>query len=122
MRLRRMMMGLSQEQLGAALGLTFQQVQKYEKGQNRIGASRLYAIARALDAPVAYFFEEMPGGAEAEGAAAAAGKGPALSDLLASPETLELALAFARVADPAARRRLIELVRAMAGDEGAGPD
>ncbi len=123
-RLRRMSLGMSQERLGRHLGLTFQQVQKYEKGVNRIGASRLYAIARVLDAPVQFFFEEMPkaavaglpSAAETEVEAAEPGGAIRISDFVASAEGLELNRSFQRITDQATRRRLAELVRSVAGE------
>lgn len=123
-RLRRMSLGMSQERLGRHLGLTFQQVQKYEKGVNRIGASRLYAIARVLDAPVQFFFEDMPdsavaglpSAAEVEVEAAEAGGAIRIADFVSSAEGLELNRSFQRITDQATRRRLAELVRSVAGE------
>ncbi|MFN3262898.1 MAG: helix-turn-helix domain-containing protein [Pikeienuella sp.] len=123
-RLRRMSLGMSQERLGRHLGLTFQQVQKYEKGVNRIGASRLYAIARVLDAPVQFFFEDMPDSAvaglpcaaEAAAEAGEAGGTIRISDFVSSAEGLELNRSFQRITDQATRRRLAELVRSVAGE------
>ncbi len=123
-RLRRMSLGMSQERLGRHLGLTFQQVQKYEKGVNRIGASRLYAIARVLDAPVQFFFEDMPeaavaglpSAAETEVEAAEAGGAIRIADFVSSAEGLELNRSFQRITDQATRRRLAELVRSVAGE------
>jgi len=113
-RMRRMLAGMSQEKLGTALGITFQQIQKYEKGTNRIGASRLQQIARALGVPVSYFFEDAPGGAETlDGGFAEAGSNY-VSDLLATSDGLQLTKAFLRVRDPKVRRRLVELVTALA--------
>src|SRR4051812_15152475 len=92
-RMRRMMLGMSQEKLGDALGLTFQQVQKYEKGSNRIGASRLQHIAQILQVPVSFFFEGGPAGEVSRGAADLAS--PAyVSDFLATRDGLTLAKAF----------------------------
>jgi transcriptional regulator with XRE-family HTH domain len=121
-RLRRNMLGLSQEKLGDAIGLTFQQVQKYERGANRIGASRLHELSRVLDVPVAFFFDDtdpvrapaIPGGfAEppAEGFD---------SDPLRRPETAELVDAYFAIEDAAVRRRLLDLARALAA-EGERP-
>ena len=123
-RLRRMSLGMSQERLGRHLGLTFQQVQKYEKGANRIGASRLYAIARVLDAPVQFFFDDMPdsavaglpSAAETEVEAGDAGGAIRVSDFVSSAEGLELNRSFQRITDQATRRRLAELVRSVAGE------
>ncbi len=124
-RLRRSMLGMSQMKLGEALGLTFQMVQKYEKGSNRIGASRLYVLSRVLNVPVSYFFDDMPpevagefpglpaGMAEAQGAAYEA-------DTLAKRETLQLVRAYYRIKSDKARKRIFELTKAIAkaGDTG----
>jgi transcriptional regulator with XRE-family HTH domain len=121
-RLRRMMLGMSQEKLGENLGITFQQIQKYEKGTNRIGASRLQHIARVLSMPVSYFFEGAPGLASTmpDGLPQA----PATNyvvDFLSTNEGIQLNKAFVRIKDPKLRRRVIDLVRAMAGlgDDGS---
>jgi len=116
-RLRRNLLGMSQEKLGEQLGITFQQIQKYEKGTNRVGASRLQAIATILGVPVSFFFENAPG-------AAKEGAGGAGSDLLAasaiefctSPEGLQLNRAFMRIKNVKIRRRLVELVKALGAD------
>ncbi len=116
-RLRRMLLGMSQEKLGEHLGLTFQQIQKYEKGINRIGASRLFDLARVLGVPVQFFYEELPT-ATGDGAAGFADR-PAENyavEFLGSREGLELNKAFARITDPRVRRSIVELVRAFAGD------
>lgn len=115
-RLRRNMLGLSQEKLGEHLGITFQQIQKYEKGTNRVGASRLQAIASILEAPVAYFFEDAPGGSPAEGFAEE-NQTSYVVDFLSSSEGLMLNRAFARIDDPKVRRRIIDLVRTLANDD-----
>ncbi len=116
-RLRRMLLGMSQEKLGEHLGLTFQQIQKYEKGINRIGASRLFDLAKVLGVPVQFFYEELP---SADGGAVSGfGERPAESyavEFLGSREGLELNKAFARITDPRVRRSIVELVRAFAGD------
>jgi transcriptional regulator with XRE-family HTH domain len=124
-RLRRMLLGMSQEKLGEQLGLTFQQVQKYEKGVNRIGASRLFDLAQILGVPVQFFYEEAPA-SQASHAEAAPGfaERPAESyviDFLASREGLELNKAFMRIGDSRTRRAIVELVRALAGEEGREP-
>jgi transcriptional regulator with XRE-family HTH domain len=118
-RLRRMLLGMSQEKLGEHLGLTFQQIQKYEKGINRIGASRLFDLARVLGVPVQFFYEELPvaGGAEATGLAERPAENYAV-EFLGSREGLELNKAFARITDPRVRRSIVELVRAFAGETG----
>jgi transcriptional regulator with XRE-family HTH domain len=117
-RMRRMMLSMSQEKLGDALDLTFQQVQKYEKGTNRIGASRLQQIALILQVPVSFFFE----GAPNEGAPALDGMSEApspayISDFLATSDGLTLTKAFMRIKDAKLRRRIVDLVEQMAGDE-----
>jgi transcriptional regulator with XRE-family HTH domain len=119
-RLRRTLLGMSQEKLGEAIGLTFQQVQKYERGANRIGASRLYDLSRVLDVPVSYFFEEMTSdvasAAEARlGGMAAETPRPAYeADPMMRRETLELVRAYYRINDPQVRRRLFDLTKAIA--------
>lgn len=118
-RLRRMMLGMSQEKLGEHLGITFQQIQKYEKGTNRIGASRMQAIARVLQVPVAFFFEDAPGQTPELGDNGF-DKGQSASpvvDFLSSSEGLSLNKAFIRIKDAKQRRKVVELVKAMAGDE-----
>jgi transcriptional regulator with XRE-family HTH domain len=117
-RLRRMMLGMSQECLGEHLGITFQQIQKYEKGTNRIGASRMQAIARVLSVPVAFFFEDAPGQAPIAGEQGFE-QSPAspIVDFLSSAEGLSLNRAFIRIKDPKQRRKVVELVKAMAGDD-----
>ena len=115
-RLRRNMVGMSQEKLGEHLGITFQQIQKYEKGTNRVGASRLQAIASFLEVPVSYFFEGAPGEAPSEGFAEDT-QTAFVVDFLSSTEGLLLNRAFARIGDPKVRRRIIDLVRTLADDE-----
>jgi transcriptional regulator with XRE-family HTH domain len=121
-RMRRMMLGMSQEKLGDALALTFQQVQKYEKGTNRIGASRLQQISQILQVPVAFFFEGAPVLAEAavsEGLQEA--PSPAyVSDFLATSDGLSLTKAFMRIPDPKLRRRIVDLVQQIAGSDSDG--
>jgi transcriptional regulator with XRE-family HTH domain len=120
-RLRRMLLGMSQERLGESMGLTFQQVQKYEKGVNRIGASRLFQISRILDVPVQFFFEEAPladvrspqGMAEADSEAF-------ILEFLNSREGLELNRAFVKIADPKVRKSVVDLVRALSGSDRDG--
>ena len=117
-RMRRMMMGMSQEKLGDALGLTFQQVQKYEKGANRIGASRLQQIAHILQVPVSFFFEGAPAapGQQLEGMSEA--PSPAyVSDFLATSDGLALTKAFMRLKDAKLRRRIVDLVEQMASED-----
>jgi transcriptional regulator with XRE-family HTH domain len=114
-RLRRMLLGMSQEKLGEQLGLTFQQVQKYEKGVNRIGAGRLHELGQVLGVPVQFFYEQAPGGTVAAGFAEKGADGYVV-DFLSSREGLELNKAFVRISDPRIRRSILELVRTLAGD------
>lgn len=121
-RMRRVLIGMSQERLGGALGLTFQQVQKYEKGTNRIGASRLQQIAGVLSVPPAFFFEEMPAceGVPAEGSFAEEGAGYVV-DFLSTAEGLMLNKAFVRIKEGRVRKKIIDLVTALADDAAAVP-
>ena len=115
-RLRRMLLGMSQEKLGEHLGLTFQQIQKYEKGINRIGASRLFDLSQVLGVPVQFFYEELAvGGAAGAGFAERPAESYAV-EFLGSREGLELNKAFARITDPRVRRSIVDLVRAFAGE------
>ncbi len=111
-RLRRTLLGMSQEKLGDAIGLTFQQVQKYERGANRVGASRLYDLSRVLDVPVSFFFEELGDASPPSGASEAAE--PYQSNPMMKRETLELVRAYLRISDPQIKRRLFELAKALA--------
>lgn len=110
-RQRRTLLGMSQERLASGVGLTFQQIQKYERGKNRIGSSRLYEFAKILGVPVSYFFEGMP--EEIASDASADDQTPA-GDVLSRRETLDLVRAYYRIPDEAIRRRLGELVRSLA--------
>ncbi len=117
-RMRRMMLNMSQEKLGDALGLTFQQVQKYEKGTNRIGASRLQQIANILQVPVSFFFEGAPHipGSPTSGMSEA--PSPAyVSDFLATSDGLSLTKAFMRIKNSKLRRRIVDLVEQIAGED-----
>lgn len=117
-RMRRMMLSMSQEKLGIALGLTFQQVQKYEKGTNRIGASRLQQIAHILQVPVSFFFEGAPEVGSAPPPAEGMGEAPSpayVSDFLATSDGLALTKAFMRIRDAKLRRRIVDLVEHIAG-------
>src|ERR1700744_2775949 len=117
-RMRRIMLGMSQEKLGDALGLTFQQVQKYEKGTNRIGASRLQQIAQILQVPVSFFFEGAPTAVTIgrhEGLSEA--PSPAyVSDFLATSDGLALTKSFMKIRDAKLRRRIVDLVEQIVGD------
>jgi len=118
-RMRRMMLSMSQEKLGGALGLTFQQVQKYEKGTNRIGASRLQQISHILQVPVAFFFEGAPT-FHPQGDGDAIGEAPSptyVSDFLATSDGLALTKAFMEIKEPKLRRRIVDLVEEIAGRE-----
>jgi transcriptional regulator with XRE-family HTH domain len=122
-RLRRTLLGMSQEKLGEALGLTFQQVQKYERGVNRIGASRLFDLARVLDVPIGFFFDDMPDALGGNTNASRRALGFADSqdsfedDTLHRRETLELVRAYYRITDPAVRKRVFELVKSLTPNE-----
>lgn len=116
-RQRRTLLGMSQEKLGHALGLTFQQVQKYERGANRMGASRLHQISRILDVPVEYFFDELPKEDRArpvngDGTDTSDGDGTK-ADPLTKRETLELVRAYYKINDPRVRKRVFELTKAL---------
>lgn len=118
-------MGLSQEKLGEAVGLTFQQIQKYERGANRIGASRLFEFSRILDVPVSFFFDDMPeSDRNSEGqlawGVADQPQAPLEQDPLSRRETLELVRAYYRINDPQVRRRLFELAKSLGDAEAAG--
>lgn len=117
-RMRRIMLGMSQEKLGEALGLTFQQVQKYEKGTNRVGASRIQQISEILQVPVSFLFEGGPRGT-AGPQGFAEGTSPAyISDFLATSEGLALTRAFTRLTDAKLRRSIVEMVEQIAAREG----
>ena len=116
-RLRRMMLGMSQEKLGESLGITFQQIQKYEKGTNRVGASRLQNISSILNVPVSFFFEDAPGEqADAQTGLAEASSSNYVVDFLSSSEGLQLNRAFVKIGDPKVRRKLVDLVKALAAE------
>ncbi len=120
-RLRRTLLGMSQERLGDALGLTFQQVQKYERGVNRVGASRLFDLSRILDVPINFFYDNMTEATSAGGAAprpvtgfAEQQEGFGTDDTLSKRETLELVRAYYRIMDPNIRKRMFDLMKSMA--------
>lgn len=124
-RLRRTLLGMSQEKLGEALGLTFQQIQKYERGVNRIGASRLFDLARVLDVPIGFFFDDMspelggPAAARLRSGVAgfAEGQEGFEDDTLHRRETLELVRAYYRITDPSVRKRVFDLIKTLAPTE-----
>ncbi|HEX4028331.1 MAG TPA: helix-turn-helix transcriptional regulator [Rhizomicrobium sp.] len=113
-RIRRMLIGMSQERLGDLLGLTFQQVQKYEKGVNRIGAGRLFEVSRILNVPIDFFYEGLtaaPGASEGDIAA------PPVMEFVSSGEGLQLSLAFMKIKDAKVRKRVLDLVKSLAEEE-----
>ena len=122
-RLRRTLMGMSQERLGDALGLTFQQVQKYERGINRVGASRLFDLSRILDVPISFFYDNMDPAQASSGSAGFGGVqgfaegqdsyGSGTDENMSKRETLELVRAYYRIADPMVRKRVFELIKSM---------
>jgi len=111
-RIRRMLIGMSQEKLGDLLGLTFQQVQKYEKGINRIGAGRLFEIARILDVPIDFFYDGV--GTPSDGVGEA--RAPVM-EFVSSTEGLQLSLAFMKIRDPKVRKRVLDLVKSLSEEE-----
>ncbi len=120
-RLRRTLLGMSQERLGEALGLTFQQVQKYERGVNRVGASRLFDLSRVLDVPISFFFDDMPESLASTYGSNTSRRATGFSemqdgftdDALNRRETLELVRAYYRITDPAVRKRVFDLIKSM---------
>ena len=122
LRQRRMLVGMSQEKLGDSVGLTFQQIQKYERGTNRMGASRIFRFAQILSVPVSYFYDEMAASLVDERRAGFAERGQSPlqdeempgDDLLQRRETLDLVRAFYKISDPKQRRKVLELIKAMA--------
>jgi transcriptional regulator with XRE-family HTH domain len=117
-RLRRMLIGMSQEKLGELLGLTFQQVQKYEKGVNRIGAGRLFQISHILSVPIDYFYEGLSGqNGEAQPGFAEESTSPPVMEFLSSGEGLQLSLAFMKIRDPKVRKRVLDLVKSLSAEE-----
>src|SRR5215207_9541082 len=116
-RMRRVLIGMSQEKLGEALGLTFQQVQKYEKGTNRIGASRLQQISTILGVSVSFFFEGAPGEESGKAGLSDSGSSAYVVDFLSTTEGLQLNKAFVRIKDPKIRRRVVDLVATLSGSD-----
>ena len=112
-RIRRMLIGMSQERLGDLLGLTFQQVQKYEKGVNRIGAGRLFEVSRILNVPVDFFYE----GVNAIPAGASEPESAPVMEFVSSGEGLQLSLAFMKIKDVKVRKRVLELVKSLSEEE-----
>jgi transcriptional regulator with XRE-family HTH domain len=134
-RMRRTLLGMSQERLGDALGLTFQQVQKYERGVNRVSASRLFDLARVLEVPIGYFYDDLPESAAADSPARRAGvPGPTIpfgfaeqqepfggpaEDSMTKRETLDLVRAYYRINDQGVRKRVLDLIKSMGPQETA---
>jgi transcriptional regulator with XRE-family HTH domain len=118
-RMRRKMLNVSQEHLADSLKLTFQQVQKYERGANRVSASKLYEIARTLQVPVSFFFEGLPDPVSHESDETAAAADRLVTDFLNTAEGLELAAMFPRIGRGRVRRQVLDLVRAMADEAGS---
>ncbi len=118
LRVRRTLLGMSQTTLGEAIGLSFQQVQKYERGANRISASRLYDLSRLLDVPIQHFFDDMPAAAAASSPATKkrgrAKKPPSYEpDLMAKRETLELVRGYYKISDPEIRKHLFAMTKTL---------
>jgi transcriptional regulator with XRE-family HTH domain len=123
-RLRRTLLGMSQERLADAIGLTFQQVQKYERGANRVGSSRLFDLSRILDVSMSYFFDEMAPGVADKTPSKLMGRAQVRAeyelDPMAKRETLELVRAYYKVEDQAVRKRIFELAKSLAKAGEAG--
>jgi len=117
-RMRRKMLAMSQQKLGAALGLTFQQVQKYERGANRIGASRLQQMSHILQVPVEFFFEGAPNASAPHGSNGSTLSMAEINDFISDSDGLRLIRAFMRIDNVALRRRIAMLVQEIAGDDG----
>ncbi len=113
LRERRNFLRVSQEKLGKDLGLTFQQIQKYEKGANRVGASRLYEISRLLRVPTSYFFEDMPENVELANGAVADTDGTFVAHPFDKRETQQLTRAYYSIPDEETRKRVLELIKAI---------
>jgi transcriptional regulator with XRE-family HTH domain len=116
LRMRRLMLDMSQSELGVALGLTFQQVQKYEKGANRVSASRLQHLSNILDVPVSFFFEGAPPGFESTDPPSVGWDMSAVNAFLATTDGLALVKAFASITDPKIRRAIVALVEQIGGE------
>lgn len=116
-RLRRKSIKMSQEQLGDQLGITFQQIQKYERGTNRVGASRLWGISKVLDVPVQYFYDGLPDGVDEEGGAPS--QPPAIYEFINSSDGVALATAVTQIKNRAVRKQILELARSLAVQENA---
>ncbi len=121
-RLRRTMLGMSQDKLAESLGLTFQQIQKYEKGVNRIGASRVFEISRILSVPIQFFYDDydIDTGRSYGFAESGPDDGASMMELLNSPEGVQLCKHFASITDPKIRKRVLELVKSLSDGDGTG--
>lgn len=123
LRLKRTFLGLSQESVGKQIGVTFQQIQKYERGINRMGASRLYDFAKALGVQVSYFFEGFGDYTMEDGAPVVTAAEPNAAafehETINNRETLEVMRAYYRIRNPAVRKRIVELIKAMAAEDKA---
>ncbi len=125
-RLRRTLLGISQQHLGEALGITFQQVQRYERGVNRVGASRLFDLSRVLDVPISFFFDDMPDSLTSTYGGQTSRRATEYSELrdsfaddaLSRRETLQLVRAYYRIIDPALRKRVFDLIKSMGSPGG----
>ncbi|MBI3451974.1 MAG: helix-turn-helix transcriptional regulator [Rhodospirillales bacterium] len=121
-RQRRMFLGVSQEKLAKALGISFQQVQKYERGTNRVSASRLFVLSRFLGVPVSWFFDGAPESSQAVAAArksAAKDEGNTSDDPMTTNETIKLVRAYYQIPDQRVRRRIVNMIRAVGGQQAA---
>ena len=116
-KLRRMILGMSQETLGKSLGLTFQQIQKYEKGVNRIGASRIFELSKLLDVPIQYFYNDYGDTIGAASDTARSDDGDMFMTLVNSPEGVQLCRSFSEIKDPQVKKRVLELVKSIAETE-----
>jgi transcriptional regulator with XRE-family HTH domain len=119
LRLRRTILGLSQEAIGNAIGVTFQQVQKYERGVNRMGSSRLFEFSKILSVPVSYFFEDMDKSVSSPTSpSGVAEEAPAFEhEKISTRETLEMMRAYYRISDLSVRKRVFELIKSIADDK-----
>ena len=116
-RMRRLFLGLSQEKLANAIGVSFQQLQKYERGTNRISASRLYALSKFLGVPVSWFFEDAPSERRSAGASASASRearNAAVADPMGASETVKLVRAYYQISDPRVRKKILGVIRSVA--------
>lgn len=118
-KLRRMALGVSQDTLGKSMGLTFQQIQKYEKGVNRISASKIYELSRLLEVPIDYFFDGYGDGADYGDGLAEESQGDPFMELIRSPDGVQLCRHFASIRDPDVKKRVLDLVKSIAEAESS---